>query len=99
MSDIELFFSEQFTFSLFCVKSDNWKKKNSHTVSGLSGNPDHMAHEMLAVCSLAFMRSTAMLDDRLSNSGLVSKAGLLAGVRSESALKKLLRDTWPNWFC
>lgn len=60
-----------------------------------------MAQEMLAACSLAFMRSTAMLDVRLSNSGLASKAWwpLAPGARSESALKKLLRETWLNWFC
>lgn len=60
-----------------------------------------MAHEMLAACSLAFILSTAMLDVRLSNSGLVSKAwGPLApGASRESALKKLFKETWLNWFC
>lgn len=61
-----------------------------------------MAHEMLAVCSLAFILRTAMLDDRLSNSGLLSKAAcpFCVGAKSES-VKKLLRETGltPNWFC
>lgn len=61
-----------------------------------------MAHEMLAVCSLAFILRTAMLDDRLSNSGLLSNAACPfgAGAKSES-VKKLLSETGltPNWFC
>ena len=61
-----------------------------------------MAQEMFAACSFAFIRSTAMLEERLSNSGLVSKDGPPLGggdVRRESAAKKLFSETWPNWLC
>jgi hypothetical protein len=55
-----------------------------------------MAHEILAVCSLAFILRTAILEDLLSNSGFVSNAcPLVAPVRRES-VKKLLRGTWLN---
>lgn len=41
-----------------------------------------------------------MLDERLSNSGLASNGCPLGeGVRRESAVKKLLMETCPNWFC
>lgn len=53
-----------------------------------------MAQEILAACSLAFILKTAILDDLLSNSGLVSKAGCDAGPgdSKESGLKKLLME-------
>lgn len=58
-----------------CRRTRSISQHSSKVTSrGLSGSA-HMAQEMLAVCSLAFMRSTAMLDERLSNSGLASKAG------------------------
>lgn len=54
----------------------------------------YIAQDIFAVCSFAFIRSTAMLDERLSNSGLVSNEWPLgAGERRESAVKKLLRET------
>lgn len=57
----------------------------------------YMAQEMFAVCSLAFIRRTAMLEDLRSNSGLVSNACPLVVPESKESVKKLLRGTWPNW--
>lgn len=56
----------------------------------------YMAQEILAACSLAFIRRTAMLEDLLSNSGLVSKACPLVAPESKESVKKLLRGTWLN---
>jgi len=39
-----------------------------------------------------------MLEDLLSNSGLVSKACPLVAPESKESVKKLLRGTWLNWF-
>lgn len=42
------------------------------TTSGLAGGPCHVAQEMAALCSLAFMRSAAMLEVLRSGSPFIS---------------------------
>lgn len=53
----------------------------------------YIAQEMLAVCSLAFIRRTAILEDLRSNSGLVSNGCPLVVPDSRESVKKLLRGT------
>lgn len=62
----------------------------------LSNSQIYIAHEILAVCSLAFIRRTAILDDRLSNSGLGSKECPFVDPDNNDSVKKLLSGIWLN---